>query len=497
MEVRIAVLSDLHAGPAVAGSECRGDLAECLLRRAVNRLRRWLRPDVVLVLGDLVEDATAAGAEQQLRRLAEIIGKLECPVAVLRGNHDPERSVFYRHLPSPGDHLDLKGVRFVFFDDPAEPGYTARRTERDLARMAAAGAGHEGPLVSVQHVPVAPEGVECPYRMNNGAEVIKVMRRCGYALSVAGHYHRGLEAIRRDDSAGGGFLAAPALSRPPFEFLLVELKGREVKCRRQPLAMPTGLHLTDFHVHTPFAYCSEDMDIGRAQALAEDFGLAGLTFTEHASHLCFSREQHKAIVHQQQGQGAARPEHDRFGPWRAALARAGVADRNIGLEVDCDFHGALLLKEGYRESVRFLLGAVHEVGESVRPAPNIHRLTEQFMAGTEKLLRAGVAVLAHPLRLFERKGLPAPPGLYGRVVEKLRANGVAAEVNFHKADPDVEFYETCLRAGVRLTLGSDAHHLSQVGELWPHVELLKRLGAASNLEEVLFDPRGGPRRPVR
>ena len=47
--------------------------------------------------------------------------------------------------------------------------------------------------------------------------------------------------------------------------------------------------------------------------------------------------------------------------------------------------------------------------------------------------------------------------------------------------------------GVKLTLASDAHNLYEVGELAPHLELLRSIGFDGDVEEILLDV--APRRP--
>jgi len=72
------------------------------------------------------------------------------------------------------------------------------------------------------------------------------------------------------------------------------------------------------------------------------------------------------------------------------------------------------------------------------------------------------------------------------VVHMLREADVAAEINFHTNDPDPEFVRLCIEAGVPLTFGSDAHNLYEIGEFFPHLQLLKEAGFDGDPAEVLL-----------
>jgi len=91
MTLTIAAITDVHFGPRVL---FRGklrklsDQAPTLARQVVRRLNDSVHPDLVLVLGDLIEDESA---EIDLRRYAECLeslSDLKSPVRFVAGNHD-------------------------------------------------------------------------------------------------------------------------------------------------------------------------------------------------------------------------------------------------------------------------------------------------------------------------------------------------------------------------------------------------------------------------
>jgi len=119
-----------------------------------------------------------------------------------------------------------------------------------------------------------------------------------------------------------------------------------------------------------------------------------------------------------------------------------------------------------------------------QPEPEV--VAADFLATMERFLESDICSLAHPFRVFRRAGLPTPPHLFGPVVGLLRAAGVAAEINFHTNDPDPEFIRLCIEGGVPLTFGSDAHNLYEIGEFFPHLQLLREAGHNGDPSEVLL-----------
>lgn len=238
MSIRIAVIADVHFDKTETPENParRGDVADILLLRAVHRLNRMVRPDVTLVLGDLIDAGGTPAAREYLEHIRRITDLIESPTLFVPGNHDGDPEVFYSIFERPPDTLDIKNVRFVPFADPEEPGYNARRTQRDLERMAAASAGFDGPIVSVQHVPLFPPGSSaCPFNYTNAHDVIAAMQRHGIRLAISGHYHAGMDLIHAD---GMNFAAAPALCETPFRFLEIALDEEEIRIRNHALQMP-------------------------------------------------------------------------------------------------------------------------------------------------------------------------------------------------------------------------------------------------------------------
>lgn len=485
MAFTLAVISDVH-DTGVQGRHA-GEYGRVLLTRAVRRLNRYIRPDAVAVLGDLVEDPAEPGVMERLAQLKAVIDLLEAPVIVIPGNHDPEPDLFYQVFERPPEHFDVAGVRLVPFIDPPEPGFNARRLPHELERMRRARGGHSGPVVCLQHVPVLPPGeTASPYGYTNVDEVLAAMDEAAMTLAIGGHYHPGTALVRRGRSA---YLAVKALFTSPFTFTLVRIEEDRIEVEEQALQMPQELGLVDLHSHSEFAYCGKGVELGLSPKLAELFGLAAMAFTEHSGQLYFEPGAYRRGVFFEGGVDAGEgyePRMERF--WRAA---EGVRSERVlvGLEIDADFQGRLVVRPEDLARCDVKNGAVHQLPElRKKGGADPQKAADEFLGIMESLVRTGIDIVVHPFRVFRRGKVPVPTWAYDRVVRMLKESGVAAEINFHTNEPDPEFFRRCIEAGVKLTFGSDAHEPYEVGEFYPHLQLLREIGYDGALREILWVP---------
>lgn len=482
--VTIAVLTDIHYGDVGPIARRRSEIADTLLLRAVHRLNRLIKPDVTVALGDLLDDGAADAAGERLAELRVILDKLTSPSIVLPGNHDGTVDAFYEVFDRPAEIVDLAGVRFLSFIDPEAPGYNATRRASDLARFRQARtSAYAGPIVALQHVCLTPPGsTAAPYNYTNAPNIIVAMADAGVALSIGGHHHDGAPLVRNETTA---FVTAPALCEAPFYISVITLAPDGVTQDHHPLAMPAELGLIDRHIHTQFAYCSQNMDVDRAIGLADDFGLAEIGFSEHSGHFYFTRDRYWGGDWGPTGLAIARPADDRMDQYRALRARAGSETVHFGLEVDIDFAGNLLMKPDDRDHIDHLIGSVHRTPSSALPVPELETLADEFMGLTSKLIASDIDILTHPFRIFHLAKRTAPQALYHTVAALLREHGVAAELNFHINQPPPDFFRICLDAGVKLAFGSDAHNLYEIGDFALHLQLLKDIGFDGDLSDIL------------
>ena len=484
--MKVALLSDLHYSKTRnVELPCRaGHYADTLLLRAVHRLNRYLKPDLVILGGDLINDPQGTDAEELLSELGRIIGLLDAPVIAIPGNHDPAPEIFYRHIPRPPEFLDCGGVRFIPFCDAETPGYNAARSAADLERFRHL-AAFSGPVVMVQHVPLfRPGAAPSPYHYDNIEEILSSLPQNIRTIAMGGHFHAGYAPAE-----GGNLISicASALCETPFAFEIINI-APDGQVTRQPhtLKLPEIPGLRDLHVHTRLAYCSENMDVGKTLELARMFGLEEVAFCEHTSHLYWDKELYKQGWYNRDGLTGC--TMDRTGEYFALLEpfrdRGGFL---TGFELDIDRRGELVVRPEALARAEITLGAVHYMENKVDQTS----AKTEFMFKTKALVESGIDILAHPFRAFRRSGLPCPAELFAPVAELLRANGVAAEVNYHTNDPELEFFAQCLEKGVELSFGSDSHNLYEVGEFYPHLEFARRLGIYDRLDEVMYSGPSG------
>ena len=479
----IAVIADIHFGASSLATKRRCEIADILLTRTVCRLNRLIRPDITLVLGDVIDDGNSQNSEKNLLHIRSILDKLHSPYIVIPGNHDNTPEAFYKVFDSPKDIEDIEGVRFLSFVDQEMPGYNARRSDHDLDRIRTARIGYDGLLVSLQHFCLCPPTQPItPYNYTNASKVISAFKMAGVTLSISGHHHLGAENTQDGDVV---FVNAPGLCEAPFPFLEITIDGGRISTRQHELAMPETLKLHDHHLHTQMAYCSENMMIPKAIDLAHDFGLAGVTFTEHSGQLYFDSSSYWKNVWIKTGIEGAEDVHNRMDAYLKLKHTHQDEFSRFSLETDCDARGRLLVKPDDYNHFDFLAGAIHYLPRLTRETPPQQYDRDDFLFLVEAMCKQGIRILVHPFRIFKLSGWPAPPELFLPTAQLLQKYQTAAEINFHINEPPVKFIQKCLALGVKVSFGSDAHNLFEIGDFAYHLALLKEAGFNGDLSDVI------------
>ncbi len=486
---RIAVLSDPHFSPSPPQPESarQTDLGLILLRRAVRRINEAIKPDVTVILGDLLNLDTEQSAPDLLQQLKTCLSALQMPWIAIPGNHDGPYSDFINVFGAPPDWVDVADTRFLPFLDEQAPGYNAIRSQPDLDRFARAREGWPGQIVSLQHVPLIPPTINpSSYHLLNISETLAAMHAADVKLALSGHYHTGIDLV----SDGRAFYAAAsALCEAPFAFLEINLLPQTCSAVKHELTLPSEHGLFDGHTHSHYAYCSENMDVQTSLRLARLFHLGGLAVTEHADHLYVNSQQLRRQEHvlrdtRELAVGPDSRMHDFWinaAQWRADSIR-------VGLEVPANFLGSAIVIKEDLERCDLVLGAIHHLRELKNENPDARRASEEYLGMLRALLKTGIHVLAHPFRIFRwsKSPIPPPSSLLEATADLLLEYGVAAELNSHKNEPIPAFVEMCLERGVPLALGSDAHEPAEVGYLFPQIDLIQRLGG--KLSELMKAP---------
>ena len=479
--LRILAVSDTHfvrSARVEAGPGNR--LAVEWVMRAVEQAKREGPLDAIVLLGDLVADGSAHGADLDLAEMAAALRGAKLPVIAVPGNHDPEPEKFFQILgDAPGVHRVKGYVLYSFADRYAADDTMTRPTEAlDCFLAETAGA----PAIVLQHSPIHPDVQDSryPYMPLNAGEIISAYERGHVILSLSGHYHPGQSHSMRNEVA---YLTCPALKETPFRFHLIEVTGREARVETRQLRVERS-GMVDTHIHTHFGYCAVDVHPQPALERLDLLGIAGCAMVEHAGQLYLTPDEFWKALHINDPERLRRARDagaDRIAAFRAAMQEFRSERVRVGLEVEVDANGDLTLLEEDRADWDILLGAVHWLPENAL-SDTPKRFTQAFLEAVEHLLDGGVHVLAHPFRIFAQRRIPTSKGLYWSVAKMLAERDVAAEINFHYNAPDVEFFRICAAEGVRIVTGSDSHLLREVGDLAPHARMLSEIcpGTASH-----------------
>lgn len=235
--------------------------------------------------------------------------------------------------------------------------------------------------------------------------------------------------------------------------------------------------LTDFHAHSTY---SDGSFIDWMVRTADELGLAGIGISDHAT----VSDRAPMREHRLRSGYNLDLTYERR---RTAIDRLRSRfDIEVydAVEVDYDPRDEAAIEAFLAEAgFDYALGSVHFVdGVNVhRPGPFRNRseaerrqLVDAYFDDLERLIRSGLfEIAAHP-DIVERnealRGL-AEPRHYERIAAALADSRTIAELNagrvtddYGEFHPRPAFLETLLDAGCRVTVGSDAHHPSQLRE---------------------------------
>jgi histidinol phosphatase-like PHP family hydrolase/predicted MPP superfamily phosphohydrolase len=491
----ILAVSDLHytglARQTAQPPALRGELARTLLNKVFLRLAHMgVKPDLTVLLGDLIESGADRSAELDLTSLYGELSRSGIPVLALPGNHDTDAASFNALFDTQPGLSEFGGYGFIVYNDLYNDAHECTRQEEAIEQTRRIAHERPGlPLIALQHAPIYPAiDSHYPYRPTNTAEIIDSYEKAGVILSLSGHYHKGQKARAHE---GVLYHTVPALCEQPFRFSLIRLEGRHVEIEELCLSMQVP-NIVDVHCHTEHAYCGTTVDTASCISFSQALGVSTLCITEHAFQLYFDKKPAMSFKWQADPSRVERvwatPGRHRMAAYRRFAEKIRSPFVKIGLEVDLFDGGRLLLApEDAAADWDILIGAIHYIEGHVPGQTPQKEAEALFMRDVERLVDHPIAVLAHPFRFFSRNKLELPRHLYPEVAALLADGNVAAEVNFHTNEPDPEFLSVCADKGVKIALASDTHEIGEVGEFWPHVNVLRQAGITPKMfPDVLF-----------
>lgn len=190
MELRITAISDMHytPEPKVQVPKRYGDYSPAFVDAAIDMIDNEIRPDVLLVAGDLVD---LPEQEELLKELAPHVLKAKSRMIVIPGNHDPAPETFFKYLPEPPPFVDINGHRIAIFpNDKGANGYKATRSPEEEFRF---GPDDGTPVIMFQHVPIAIDGETSNVHAYENAEgIIDNALAHNVVFSIGAHFHGGM-----------------------------------------------------------------------------------------------------------------------------------------------------------------------------------------------------------------------------------------------------------------------------------------------------------------
>jgi len=205
--MRIALFTDQHFGPAASFHGKLRKLsheAVALTQRFVDVMNRETQPDLVVNLGDVLEDESEALDTQRYEQFLGLVAGLSCPVEHVIGNHDSvhlsdEQLTSMLGKDSLYRSVDVAGVHLVVLRSVERKDRDGRLPEEHLGWLAADLDRTPLPTVVCIHHPLSDLELtgnrwfeDAPHicRVANRREVRAVLERSGKVRAVFnGHAH--------------------------------------------------------------------------------------------------------------------------------------------------------------------------------------------------------------------------------------------------------------------------------------------------------------------
>ncbi|MEM2602234.1 MAG: PHP domain-containing protein [Candidatus Bathyarchaeia archaeon] len=250
------------------------------------------------------------------------------------------------------------------------------------------------------------------------------------------------------------------------------------------MADPLGASRMDLHIHTTFS--DGKGSVGDVAGAARRRGLAIFAITDHYEE---SRASQQKKVSK-----AGLPEY------LSAVEGAGALR---GVEVEIYEDGSPSISSGTRAHMDLVIGGIHRLRgiifwDDPTPVLDPGAFVESIRIVAIRAMESGLLdVLAHPTWLPEdlrpeSKRLLTPDWARS-LIRAASDNGVAMEASGVWRVPDEWFLRECIRQGVKISIGSDAHDPGSVGQTAYAVGLLRAVGAGP--EDLFIPAHGGRDRP--
>jgi 3',5'-cyclic AMP phosphodiesterase CpdA len=162
--MRFALISDVHLGPPASHQgklRKLTHLSEELVEGFANRMRQELQPDLVINLGDVLEDEAPLPDRQRYARFVELLSRIGKPLLHVAGNHDTinlsleELCGMWGNTASAVYSQDHHGIHFAVLRTIEHGGERVELPEEQLRWLERDLAATQLPSIVLMHHPAS------------------------------------------------------------------------------------------------------------------------------------------------------------------------------------------------------------------------------------------------------------------------------------------------------------------------------------------------------
>lgn len=214
----------------------------------------------------------------------------------------------------------------------------------------------------------------------------------------------------------------------------------------------------DFHIHT--RYSDGSTEPIRMVEAATTRGLEAVAITDHGPELSVGIDPSKI---------------NQMIKDVRIIKRDSEIPVLIGIEANIlGVNGEIDIDEDTLDELELVIGGVHHLTSSIE-VPNI--LAGDYLKALRNAIKLReIDVIAHPFWYYEDLTKYISREDVMEFARLAAENKVAIELNTKYRLPSRDFIITCLREGVKLSLGTDSHNPGDVGKLNWQIKLLSDIG---------------------
>ncbi len=249
--------------------------------------------------------------------------------------------------------------------------------------------------------------------------------------------------------------------------------------------------MIDCHAHTNMSYCAEKALTPEiyADLVKTDTEVDAVYVTDHGMAVYFPSEM--AWSWQYISDSRIFDEHRDWGNARLESHLANLAKFRIqgvlpGLEVEMMHDGRLTIDDSFRDRIDILIGSVHYLPIDIEEDRKL--ILKDWKTHTKRLINTGIDVLGHPFRWINNQ-FPVTRAIVREIVKEAKSARVSMELNGHYVVPtDVDMLQECVDLGVPVSIGTDAHAISEIGNFAYHFQTISLAGLSlANIK--LYSPK--------